>query len=299
VSNTDNDPATIEQIYDAAVAEEKLKHGTKFERLAAIVFQVLEADATVELDLRLRGDGKRTTHQIDVRITRAGRTRRVLVECKDKTTTKVDLEEARSFATVMRHLDADGVMITTTGFTQGAADLADDEGIELFTLRPFLSQDREGRIMQISIAVTAVLPVPDSVAVSSGPGESEFEEGNHSVELSAPIVTGSSMRDMRELLGSLMESPLDPPYPQGPQESIRDFDPPVVFDVSGRHLAVRQICVKYHVEISKLEVSANAGNRIATLILRSLDGSIDRVIWNDQLGMYIVDPLTGLLSGRE
>lgn len=58
----------IELIYDEHVAEEKRKHGTKYEILAAIVFKALAGDERVVHDLRLRGSGKRTKHQIDVTV---------------------------------------------------------------------------------------------------------------------------------------------------------------------------------------------------------------------------------------
>lgn len=56
----------FEQIYDSHVTEEKLKTGTKFERLTAIVFKILEMNSAVIHDLRLRGENKSSKHQIDV-----------------------------------------------------------------------------------------------------------------------------------------------------------------------------------------------------------------------------------------
>jgi hypothetical protein len=164
-----DDPLSpIEVIYDRTVAAEKLKHGTKYERLTAVVFQLLDADATVEHDLKLRGDGKATVHQIDVHIARGPRRKRVIIECRDKVEpNKIERDDARSFATVVRHLDADGVMVTTTGFTAGARTLAADEGLRLMTLKPFLPVDAEGRLMAIDIKARAVMPVPDNVHITA------------------------------------------------------------------------------------------------------------------------------------
>jgi hypothetical protein len=70
----------IEVIYDRNVAAEKLKHGTKFEQLTALVFQLLDADVTVEHDVKLRGDGKTTVHQIDVHVARGPK----MKQCRDR-----------------------------------------------------------------------------------------------------------------------------------------------------------------------------------------------------------------------
>ncbi len=55
-----------ELVYNRLVADEKLKTGTKYERLAALVFKVLDANADVVHQLILRADDKTTVHEIDV-----------------------------------------------------------------------------------------------------------------------------------------------------------------------------------------------------------------------------------------
>jgi hypothetical protein len=51
----------IEHIHDRLVAAEKLKSGTKYERLAALVFQILDRAACVVHDVELRGPARRQT----------------------------------------------------------------------------------------------------------------------------------------------------------------------------------------------------------------------------------------------
>ncbi|KIL36210.1 hypothetical protein SD71_09695 [Cohnella kolymensis] len=63
---------SIEQIYNRLIAEEKLKNGSKYERLAAVVYKILDDSKTVIHDMRLRGDGKSAQHQIDVTIEKGG-----------------------------------------------------------------------------------------------------------------------------------------------------------------------------------------------------------------------------------
>jgi len=66
----------IERIYDRLVADEKLKSGTKYERLAALVFQTLDRGSLVVHDVTLSGPGKEAEHQIDVNaVNYAGKSR--------------------------------------------------------------------------------------------------------------------------------------------------------------------------------------------------------------------------------
>ncbi|MCY7674924.1 hypothetical protein [Bacillus safensis] len=49
----------MDLIYDQYVSNEKLKNGTKYEKLAAIVYKVLENQDVVIHDMRLSGVGKK------------------------------------------------------------------------------------------------------------------------------------------------------------------------------------------------------------------------------------------------
>lgn len=52
----------IEKVYNWYIADEMLKLGTKYERLAAVVYKILDEDNVVIHDLRLRGQGKIAQH---------------------------------------------------------------------------------------------------------------------------------------------------------------------------------------------------------------------------------------------
>jgi restriction endonuclease Mrr len=135
----------IEVIYDAAVAAEKLKDGTKYERLTAIVFKILRENSYVVHDLRLRGDGRRTMHQIDVVVSSGPlhTAHRILVECKDHGEgTKVGLEEILAFnGRLIQFPGSRGIFVTTVGYTKSACSYAYDEHITLVQLRPFTDAD--------------------------------------------------------------------------------------------------------------------------------------------------------------
>jgi len=289
----------IEQIYDRNVAEEALKHGTKYERLTAFIFQALDANTTVQHDVRLCGDGKKTKNQIDVQITKGGQSSRVIIECRDKThRNKIDLDEVRTFATVVRHMDARGIMVTTTDYTEGARDLGDDEGIQLLTLRPFQDTDAEGRLMAIEVNIRVVNPVPDSVVIK--PVDESLDGQQHRVSPSAPI-TGASNEQatIGDLIWSMMVAPLEGEAPSGNQSSELAFDPPVTVNNDGQMVDIVAICVQYHVEVSETRCRVDAGARIAELVLRTLDGSFDRVIWSEDLKRFELDPKTKTVKPRQ
>jgi hypothetical protein len=130
----------IQIIYDKLVAEEKSKAGTKYERLAAIVFKILDRDASVVHDVELRGDGRESAHQIDVRVRRGGRSLRWIIEFRDFSPQarrpKIGLGEVRDFASVVRDLEPDrSMMLTTVGFTSKAETYAGEQEIELGLLQ--------------------------------------------------------------------------------------------------------------------------------------------------------------------
>jgi hypothetical protein len=289
----------IQQVYDRYVSTEKLKHGTKYEQLAALVFQVLEVDSSITHNVRLRGDGKETVHQIDVLLTRGSIATRAIIECRDKVEGNlVALDEARSFATVARQLNADGIIVTTTDFTQGAQSLARDEGLKLFTLRPFLPADQEGRLTRINVQMRVVQPTPVDVRVSSPP-ESDIAPGNVPVEMDSAITSGSDAQTLRHLLAEQMDAPLEGEVPVGLQTSTRTFTPPVTVDVNGRVLKIDRLEVDYRIGVATHEFTIDAGERVAELILKPLDGSRDRVIWNNELRRYEVVRPSGLVTRRD
>ncbi len=285
---------SIEQIYDRNVAAEKLKHGTKYEQLAALVFQVLDSDLTIVHDVRLRGDQKKSLHQIDVHVTRADQSRRVLIECRDKKSgNKVGLDEARSFATVVRQLDAEGVMLTSSDFTQGARDLAEDEGLQLLTLRPFTQEDQEGRLMAIELTIETVMPIPDRIQVQPRDMASEERVGESLlVSLDATVVSGREEKTLGAILLRLMDAPLQGKVPQGQQIVRQEFDPPAVVEYEGTQIEIADLSLEYHVEVGETKIRIDAGARIAELVIRSLDGTFDRVIWNEELQQYVIDSTT-------
>lgn len=143
--------SNIAQIYDKLIADEKLKNGTKYERLAAVVFKILDQSDTVIHDLRLRGDGKTARHQIDVTVEKNGNKKRILIECKEYEKV-VGIKVIRDFYGAVSQIKPDeAFVITTKGFTREAIHFAKDENIRLAILREAKDDDWEGLIRKINI----------------------------------------------------------------------------------------------------------------------------------------------------
>jgi hypothetical protein len=131
------------------------KSGTRYERLAAMVWKALHEQNIVVHDVRLMGDSE-VSHQIDVKMDRDGAPCRTLIECKDFDVAgaKVGLGILRDFRSVMEDTDADeGVVVTCNGFTRDARKYAKAKSIKLMVLRLFEDADMDGRIQTIALSV--------------------------------------------------------------------------------------------------------------------------------------------------
>ena len=133
------------------------KAGTRYERLAAMVFKALEDRNVVIHDLELGGDDPDVKHQIDVTVEVAGAPKHVIIECKDFDISgeKVGLGIIRNFRSVVEDTKADeGIVITCTGFTEDAQKYARSKGIKLAVLRIFETRDMNGRIVKVVVGVS-------------------------------------------------------------------------------------------------------------------------------------------------
>lgn len=115
------------------------KHGTAYERLAALIVQELNQHEDITHDVKLVGDGKKTEHQIDVSVRGKDSQLHLIVECRhlvgDEGKKKLGLGAVRDFASVQRQLKADEAwMLTTVGYTGPAQSFAEEEGIRLGVL---------------------------------------------------------------------------------------------------------------------------------------------------------------------
>jgi len=154
-------PSNYDLLHDRFYTILSKKLGTRYERLAAVVFRSLDQLGVVVHDMKLVGESG-VSHQIDVTIQSNDNSRRVLIECKDfdQSENKVGLDTIEKFWAVVSDLKPDEtIVVSCIGFTQPAQQFAKAKHIKLAILREFRESDWENRVRRITIVLEVVSPV--------------------------------------------------------------------------------------------------------------------------------------------
>ncbi|MDA1531021.1 restriction endonuclease [Bacillus cereus group sp. TH260-2LC] len=287
----------IEIIYNEHIADEKLKQGTKYERLAAIVFKTLNASDVVVHDLTLRGDGKKTPHQIDVMITRANVSKRVLIECKDYDT-KVGISIIRDFFGAISQIKPDeAFVVTTEGYTKGARSFAEEEGIKLAILRGFKDTDWDGRIQKIHITNTFILmDTPQISWVATNQEEIDkfhtFANTNeiNSVQEISTIDTyfydeqGNQQENLQSVLKPVLNS--FPRNTNSPTSGRYEFESTKYVKLAGVLTEVKGFDYEFTILKIVSKTVVDTGQKIALLLFKVIDGTLDKVIFDQDLDAW-------------
>lgn len=278
------------------------KAGTRYERLAAMVFKCLEDRNVVIHDFKLAGDDPDVKHQIDVTVENAGVMKRVIVECKDFdiSEAKVGLGIIRNFRSVVEDTKADeGIVMTCTGFTEDAQKYARSKDIKLAVLRLFETRDVKGRITKFIVGVitqqpanpkaTVAIPEAEDSHYSAQLIEIGVKEGVHNTD---PVffIRGSERHQFNAFLTQRMNDAITPAGPKAiritlPSDgwSIQvDDNLPIQFD---------GIIVTFDVDEQQHTIEA-VSHRVAELVLSGF-GATDLIIFGDQIERHSIDPDTG------
>ncbi len=281
------------------------KHGTKYERLAALVLKNLHDQQAVIHDIKLVGASE-VKHQIDVLVEDQGKKRRVLIECKDFDLSGqlVGLGIMRDFRSVVEDTGADDAFVLTcTGFTEPAQTYAKAKGIKLAVLRAFEEADWEGRVRRVVVTIhIAVPPQVNGIDLEV----TEAQQADFVREMAAAgLGRGGFMSDAPIYLVSDTDRTkfIDYVNREVPRQRSAAPDSPVteevVLMVSGADLRL-QIEYGETISFEKLTIRATtfglitqtleiSNDRIAELILKGF-GPDDIVIFEDQLKKLTVTP---------
>lgn len=288
----------IDLIYDRLVAEEKLKDGTKYERLPAIVYQILIKQVTVH-DLKLRGDTG-VKHQIDAVV---GENRRhILVEAKDLCR-NVDLPIVRNFWAAVEDIKPDeAFVVTTVGFSPQAIQYAAAKGIRLALLRPPEEEDWDGLIKEMTIKVIAT--------GQAGLANVNFTAHPDEVERLATGMTGLGVVETAQVkfaTASGEECPLLPILVEQLDEDYgaaidageatigrtNTFDEPTRLHAPGISPPLRITGWTWEAKITtetiEVVIADGVGGLVAELALRTIDGSIQQIFTNKQIAAWTFD----------
>lgn len=287
----------MEIIYNEHIADEKLKLGTKYERLAAVVFKMLNTSNVVIHDLKLRGDGKSTPHQIDVTIEHANVSKRVLVECKDYDA-KVGISVIRDFFGAVFQIKPDeAFVVTTRGYTRGAKSFAEDEGIKLALLRSFKEEDWQERIKEIHIKGTAIaMDTPKIAWVPANEDEmNNFYAKANQDELNSVQgidTTATFFYDSQGNQQDTIQTVLEPILNSFPRKANQptvgqyEFDSTKYVKMAGVLLGIKGFDYEFTCYEIVSETIVDAGEKIALLLFEVIDGTLDKVIFDQDLDKW-------------
>ncbi|MEG2412594.1 MAG: restriction endonuclease [Clostridium sp.] len=281
---------TIEIIYNKYIAEEKLKNGTKYEKLVAVVFKLLNQNDTVIHDLKLIGNGKTAQHQIDVTIKKNGEEKKILVECKDYNSV-IGQGVVRDFHGAIHQIRPDDAFVVTTiGYTKGAIDFATDENIKLFVLREFQDEDWKGKMKKFNINLNITFRSPQIIGIIPS-NECEVQKLNlvkklHKGELYSPNKENTFFYDSYgNIIGSFQQI-IVPIFKTFTEEMKKK--PGAYEFATPMHIILFEtlVCIKgfnYEFKNENLNGIIDTGEMIATLLLKSLDGSLNQIIFDQDL----------------
>jgi hypothetical protein len=282
------------------------KQGTRYERLAAIVFKILEDNNVVIHDVQLRGASD-VPHQIDVHIERDGRSRHLIIECKDFdiSDNKVGLDIVRNFWAVAADTTVDEALILAcTGFTADAAKFAKAKGIKLAVLRIFEDADWEGRFRTIDVNIIALTRKNWSMSINVASEEARRDlaiatrsfnredvltyvdpvfmvKGEYREPLTTFIDDCSRDKERNERLPSASDKVTLRIRSDGWRLEINNHSP----------ISFNSIDVSYEMGRIKSRISVTS-KRVAELLVSGL-GEADIVIFDDQLERHKIDAATG------
>ncbi len=289
--------AQIDLIYDRLIAEQKLKAGTKYERLAAIAFGVLTGRATVH-DLRLRG-ASGVRHQIDAVV--GDEHKRILVETKDYDKV-VRLPIIRNFWGAVEDIGPDeAFVVTTVGFTKPAIQYAEAKGIRLALLRPPEEEDWTGVYSKVVLDITMTGQAGlANVTWQLHPDEHDKTNGQNmglGVTETKQLKLADADGKERDFL-PIFEAQLADDYgavPLGGEATIgrvNVFDEPTWLIAPGVP-PLRVEAWKWELKVAsdtiQVVVGDGIGGLVAELALRTIDGSIRRMFTSRQLEVWIFD----------
>lgn len=290
----------MDNIYDSHLINEKLKVGTKYERLAAVVYKIFEEEDVVIHDLRLRGEGKTAKHQIDVTIEKQDNRKRVLVECKDYENV-IGIGIIRDFyGAIVQIKPDDAIVVTTKGFTRGAIQFAKDENIKLAILKEFNEKDWKGRVRSLVINMRMIFMetphitswlIADRSRLDEVNAELRSNLGNekniNTTETYFYNENGDETETFQQVLAPIFNS-----FQWVAGQTTKgkyEFDEIRYITLCGVSIPVRGFEYEFKSHDSVCTTIIDEGAKVATLLYKMIDGTIDTIIFDQQLEKWTFD----------
>jgi hypothetical protein len=297
-------PSPIDEIYKSIYGELPKKSGTAYERLAAAAWKLFDRDADVAHDTRIRGEISKSLYQIDMEA--EDDDGRHAGEAKDYTerraNAKVGRPDLQKLGGALPELAVDtGKFFSATGYTKparqyaAAAEKIVGKRIDLYELRGVIEKDLEGRIKQVICRLHFIVPAYERSSfnpvwtpagcrlihelVDAGKLTNEFE---------------IYIEDIVDNNGNILDS-IHGLTSHGFGGATSDKRVSGSWPIFGGHLIVGGhpipiYGITYEVEFNEdvRELVIKASGR-ATLLLKSQDGSVDKILQDIDLKRVTFD----------
>jgi len=295
-----SEPSADDTLHDYYQNIRTTKHGTRYERLAAVVFAAMKRDGTVIHDLKAIGKVSGKKHQIDIYIKRKGVSKRILVECKDFDVSgeKFGLGIVRDFQGVIVDVQPDeSWIITCNDSTQSARKYAKGFGIRLATLRSFAAENWENRVQTLVINIKSIHVHEERTSVQIQAAEEyqgtivrylggEYDKDDDAVK----IYDAERTVGYGEFLSAVARRvPLD--YEESVYSDHRLFNGEIQLP-DGSSVPIQGIRVSMNVSYNVTTIKTEADLSAARLLLGNNEG-LDFVLWEDAISGYHIDQDTG------
>jgi hypothetical protein len=299
-----------DELHDKYLKISTTKQGTRYERLAAFVFKVLEESGAVIHDLKLLGESD-TKSQIDVIFETDDGQKRTLIECKDFDVSGKDvgIGIVRCFWGVVDDIKPDeAIILTCNGFTKDALVYAKHKNIKLAVLRKFTELDGMDLIKSVNVNIKFLSCVNSSSHLTFSRKEHQNKWQN---DLKASGIKGQEIlmgekpiyiipsESERIQINKCLDRLLNE-YPRETPGHI-DLDVPV----NGWTIEIEN---RGRIPIGKLKLSFDivhfdysmelASKKVAELILQGLKED-DLIIFDEDLKRYTINSETGEVAQRK
>jgi hypothetical protein len=263
--------------------------GKPYESLTQRVFERLLAQAevvtNVERDVVV--EGRSTSHQLDVTFvfTVGPATYRTIVQCKDWRSA-VKQEQVLAFHSVLTDIPGQprGIMVSRSGFQEGARKVAEHHGIKLYELREPRDEDWDGRVRTIVLTVHVTSPSFDEVnlvadedavrkdAAVLGVGSVAVAYSGHPAGMPLTYASGAPY-DLGAILNSLVPVDL-----VGSVRIRHEFEEPVFAEIPGSpipRVAIKAVeaLVSVH-KAEPVEIRINIDHLISYCFRDVLEGEV-------------------------
>lgn len=276
------------------------KRGTGFEMLTGAVLKILNCSQEIKHDIKINGKYSDTPYQIDNYVEDKNNNINIFVEVKDYTERNgsVDQEDILKLLGALSDLEIDeGILTTATKFTKPVKKIAQSTSknpnakkITLYTIRPSIDKDLNGRILQINLVLNIILMDEENAKYHFNPNKESLNDFNKKIK-SKNIADGQYKLGISEFYNQHGEKILNVSdifnteriAPMSNYISSGTWIPeePVYIKALDEYILIDSIDYKIPFRVEKKEFHIKGDK--PKLYVKTEDGTIDRIITEKQL----------------